>query len=79
MDSYLDPLLSSWDSYMLFPSLVLQLCVMLLELLRTPQFRLIIYKHWPRKRAPIPRLVRVHIAERASQRLSGKKGDRMKQ
>lgn len=38
MDSYLDPLFSSWDPYMLFPSLVLQLCV---RFLRTPQLRLI--------------------------------------
>lgn len=59
--------------------LVLQLCVTLLWLLRTPQFRLIIYERWPRKNESIPRLVRVHTAEIASQRLSGKKGDRMKQ
>lgn len=65
--------------YMLFPSLVLQFCVTLLGLLMTPRFRLIIYKHWPRKKASIPRLVRVRITEIASQRLIGKKGDRMKQ
>lgn len=65
--------------YMFFPSLVLQFCVTLLGLLRTPQFRLIIYKHWPRKKTSIPRLVRVHVAEIASQRLIGKKGDKMKQ
>lgn len=38
-------------------------------LFRTSQFRLIIYKYWPRKKASIPRLVRVHIAEIASQKL----------
>lgn len=64
---------------MLFPSLVLQLCVTLLGLLRTPQFKLMMYKHGPRKRASIPRLVRAHIAGMASQRLSEEKGDRMKQ